>query len=101
MILWHCSISSSITVLPSESPSFQSIFMKIPGTVPSVHTALYLPTSGREDLFLSSLVDLGAHIEEIRSKYPEAPHFFRGDANVNKNNTARHGLFSYFCTQIQ
>ena len=101
MILWHSSISSSITVLPSESPSFQSIIMKIPGTVPSVHTALYLPTSGREDLFLSSLVDLGSHIGEIRSKYPDAPHFFRGDANVNKNNTARHGLFSYFCTQFQ
>ena len=100
MVLWHSSISSSITVLPSESPSFQSILMKIPGTVPSVHTALYLPTSGKENQFMASLVDLGAHIEEIRLKYPNAPHFLRGDANSNQKNTARHGLFSHFCAQF-
>ena len=101
MVLWHSSISSSITVIPSESPSFQSVLMKIPGTVPSVHTALYLPTSGKEDQFMSSLVDLGDHIEQIRLKYPDAPHFLRGDANCNQNNIARHGLFSHFCAQYQ
>ena len=101
MVLWHTSISPFVTVLPSKSPSFQSILMKMPGTVISVHTVLYLPTSGKEDLFMSSLVDLGAHIEEIRLQYPDAPHFFRGDANVNPNNSAQHGLFSYFCSQYQ
>ena len=101
MVLWHSSISSSITVIPSVSPTFQSILLKLPGTVPSVHTALYLPTSGKEDQFMSSLVDLGTHIEEIRLKYPDAPHFLRGDANCNKNNAARHGLFSHFCAQFQ
>jgi hypothetical protein len=50
---------------------------------------------------MSALVDLGAHIDDIRLNYPEAPHFFRGDANVNPNNSARHGLFSYFCVQFQ
>ena len=34
-------------LLPRESPSFQSILIKIPGTVPSVHTALYLPTENQ------------------------------------------------------
>ena len=101
MVLWHTSISPFVTVLPSKTPSFQSILMKMPGTVTSVHTVLYLPTSGKEDLFMSSLVDLGAHIEEIRLQYPDAPHFFRGDANVNPNNSARHGLFSFFCSQYQ
>ena len=98
MILWHTSISPFITVLAAKSPSFQSILIKMPGTVTSVR---YLPTLGKEDLFMSSLVDLGAHIEEIRLQYPDAPHFFRGDANVNPNNSARHGLFSYFCSQFQ
>ena len=101
MILWHTSISPFVTVLPSQSSSFLSIILKMPGTVTSVHTALYLPTSGKEDQFMSSLVDLGDHIEEIRSKYPDAPHFFRGDANVNPNNSARLGLFTYFCAQFQ
>ena len=101
MILWHTSISPFVTVLPSRSSSFLSIILKMPGTVTSVHTALYLPTSGKEDQFMSSLVDLGDHIEEIRSKYPDAPHFFRGDANVNPNNSARLGLFTYFRAQFQ
>ena len=65
MVLWHSSISSSITVLPSVSPSFQSILLKLPGTVPSVHTALYLPTSGKEDQFMSSLVDRGRRLRRF------------------------------------
>ena len=101
MVMWHTSISPFVTVLPTISPSFVSILLKLPGIVPSVHTALYLPTSGREDQFMSSLVDLGDHIEEIRVKYPDVPHFLRGDANVNPNNSARHGLFSFFCAQFQ
>ena len=100
MVMWHTSLSPFITVLPSESPSYQSILLKLPGTIPSIHTALYLPTSGKEEEFLSSLVELGAHMDEIRSKYPDAALFLRGDANANPNNAARYSLFSYFCSSF-
>ena len=101
MVMWQTSLSPFITILPTVSSSFQSILLKLPGTITSLHTVLYLPTSGKEDQFMSSLVLLGEHFEEIRTTYPDSPHFVRGDANVNPNNAARHGLFSYFCVKFQ
>ena len=93
--MWHTSISSFVTVLPTSSSSFQSILLKIPGLATSIHTVLYLPTSGKEDM----KVDLGHHLDDIRSKYPENPHFLRGDANANPKNITRYNLFSHFCSQ--
>ena len=100
MIMWHISLTPFITVIPSESPSFQTILLKMPGTVPSFHTAVYLPTAGKEDLFFSSLAELSSHFEDIKSKYPEAPHFIRGDANSNPHNVNRFKLFSHFCSTL-
>ena len=73
MIMWHTSLTPLITVIPTESPSFQTILLKLPETVPSLHTALYLPTAGKEDQFFSTLAELTNHLEEIQSNYPEAP----------------------------
>ena len=73
MIMWHTSLTPLITVIPTESPSFQTILLKLPETVPSLHTALYLPTAGKEDLLFSTLNELISHFEEIQSKYPAAP----------------------------
>ena len=100
MIMWHTSLTPLITVIPTESPSFQTILLKLPETVPSLHTALYLPTAGKEDQFFSTLADLTNHLEETQSKYPEAPHFIRGDANSNPNNVNRYNLFSHFCSSL-
>jgi hypothetical protein len=99
MVMWHSSLTPFVTIIPTESPSFQSILLKLPGSVTSVHTVLYLPTAGREDHFITALVDLEAHIDEIRSQHPDAPHFIRGDANVNPNNIARFNLF-YFSSSL-
>ena len=98
MVMWHTSLTPYITVLPSVSSSYQSILLKLPGVIPSIHTALYLPTAGREEQFFSSLVELGAHLDEVTQKYPDAAIFLRGDANVNCNNAARASVFSYFCS---
>ena len=100
MILWECSLSSFITLIPSVSPSFSSILLNLPGTLPSIHTVVYLPTSGREDQFMTSLVELQGHIEDARDKHPEAAHFLRGDANCNPNNTSRFNLFNDFCANL-
>ena len=94
----HTSISPYVTILPTESACFQSILLKLPGTVPSIHTAIYLPTAGKDDLYLSALVDLEAHIAENVEKHPEAALFIRGDANANPINAALHALFQHFCS---
>ena len=100
MIMWHTSLTPFITVIPTESSSFQTILLKLPETVLSLHTAIYLPTSGKEDQFFSTLANLKDHYEEMQSKYPEAPHFIRGDANSNPNNINRFNLFSHFCSSL-
>ena len=96
MIMWQTSLSPFVKLLPTDSPSFQSILLKLPGTIPSIHTALYLPTSGREDLYMSALVDLESHLVEVTNIYPDAALFLRGDANSNPNNNARFSLFAHF-----
>ena len=94
MIMWHNSINPYITILPSQSPSFQSTLLKIPGTLSSIHTALYLPTSGKEEQFTACLAELAAHVIDVRSNYPNTPHFLRGDGNVNPNNKVN----KFFCS---
>ena len=100
MIMWHISLTPFVTILPSKSPGFQTILLKLPSAIPSLHTALYLPTAGKEHEFTSMLVELEAHIEELRSTFPSAPHFMRGDANSNPNNISRFNLFTHFYTSL-
>ena len=100
MVMWECSLSPFISVIPTVSASFSSILLNLPGTLPSIHTVVYLPTSGREDQFMTSLVELQGHIEDARDKHPEAAHFLRGDANCNPNNPSRFNLFNDFCANL-
>ena len=70
----------------------------MPGSITSIHTVLYLPTAGRDDQFMSCLVELEAHIDDINLKYPDAAHFVRGDGNSNPKKIATYNLFSHFCS---
>ena len=98
MVMWHVSLSPYITALPSSSSCYQSILLKMPGSVSSIHTALYLPTAGKEEQYMSALVELEAHLNEINEKFPDMVHFVRGDANSNPKNIGRFNLFSHFCS---
>ena len=98
LLMWQSSISPFITVLPTKSPSFQSLLLKLPGLLPSIHTVIYLPTSGKEDEYITALVDLDDHLTNITNEFPDAAIFLRGDANANPNNVARYSLFTHFCS---
>ena len=100
MIMWESSLTPFISIIPSVSSSFSSILLNFPGTLSSIHTVVYLPTSGRDDQFMTSLVELQVHIEDARDKHPEAAHFLRGDANSNPNNLPRFNLFNDFCDRL-
>ena len=62
MIMWHSSLTPFVTVIPTDSPSFQTILLKMPETVPSLHTAIYLLTAGKDDQFFSTLAELTDHL---------------------------------------
>ena len=48
MALWHSSLSPYLKVLPTTSPSFFSDLLSVPGHLLALHTAVYLPTAGRD-----------------------------------------------------
>ena len=64
MVMWHSSLSPYVKVLPTPSPSFVSVLLTPPGTLPSLHTAVYLPTAGKEGEWLATLVQLEEHVME-------------------------------------
>ena len=101
MILWKVSLDPFVTVLPSESSSFQAILFHPPGSPPSVQVSLYLPTSGKESLFIDEITKLRIFLEDILELHPDYRVYIRGDSNVNNNNKARLIIFNNFKERLK
>ena len=76
-----------ITVWPVTSPSFLPILFQPPGSVLSIHVAIYLPTAGQDAQFLNELSNLSSTLDEILETHPESPIYLRGYFNVSHSNT--------------
>ena len=96
MVMWKTTLDSYITVHQVNTTSFLPVVYSPPGSPVSIHIALYLPTSGREDDFLDQLAQLKGCIAELSEKYEDCLLFIRGDGNVNKNNKERANLLKTF-----
>ena len=92
LCLWKRCLDPYITVHKTNNPSFIPIILSLPYHGVSIHVAIYLPTHGKETEFVSDLADLQICIDELVLKYPSAPLFIRGDANVNQKNKRRVSL---------
>ena len=95
-VMWKRSLDKFITVYPVNSPSFLPVVYSPPGTHVTVHIALYLPTSGKEEEFIEAVSELDDVIEELTKKYDDCLVFLRGDGNANPNNLDRYGVFTNF-----
>ena len=100
MILWRNRLDPYVTVMEAVSTSFLFIVLDIPGTQPSIHGAVYLPTAGKEVEYMSDLAKIKTTIEDLKVKHPEALLFLRGDANSSKAHKWRSSLFSDFCYEF-
>ena len=98
LLMWRSELDPFVTPLPTTSPSFLPILLKIPGFAPSIHISLYLPTSGRDPEFVSALSLLDLFLEEVSSTH-QCPIYIRGDANCNPRNVVRSNLFKHFCSK--
>ena len=98
LIMWKSELDPFVTPLPTDSPAFLPILLQPPGYSPSIHIALYLPTSGKDPEFVSSLSQLDTFIEDISSIH-DCPIFIRGDANCNPRNLHRTSLLKHFCSK--
>ena len=100
LVMWKTELDPYVVPLPTTSPSFLPILLKIPGYVPSIHISLYLPTSGRDPDFVSALSQLDNFIEEVSSSH-HCPIYIRGDANCNPRNLPRSSLLKHFCSKYK
>ena len=101
LILWKSSLDPLITVQPVATSCFLPIILTPPDSVPSIHVALYLPTSGQETEFVEAVTNLKVVIEDLKEVHPNATIYIRGDCNVNKNNVPRSNVFQNFINNLE
>ena len=93
MVLWRRSLNKFITILATNTSSFLPVLFQPPGHTPSVHIAIYLPTSGRETEFSHELTELRVFLQDLIEAHPNYLIYIRGDSNVNPNNITRKNMF--------
>ena len=101
MILWKSSLDQFVTVLPKVSASFLAILFHPPGSPPSIHVSLYLPTSGKETQFIEEISKLRIYLEDLLEDQPDYLIYLRGDSNVNAYNKARSNVFNDFKSNLK
>ena len=100
MVLWKHCLDPFISIHHVSTPSILPVIFSPPTAATSVHIAIYLPTSGKENQFIEELLNLKVAIEELRDKFDNPDIFIRGDSNVNSNNQARSKIFANFCSEM-
>ena len=100
MILWKRNLDKYVTTLPILTSSFLPILFSPPGSPPSVHISLYLPTSGREAEFVEEISKLTVFLEDHLENNPEHIVYIRGDSNVNKNHKDRMRIMKHFMNTL-
>jgi hypothetical protein len=100
MLLWRKWLDPYIKVVNVASSAFLPIVVAIPGSLTSVHVALYLPTHGQDTEFVSELANLRNCLDNLNTEYSNPCIYIRGDANVNIKNTNRVNILSSFKTHF-
>ena len=91
LVLWKKVHDPHITVWPVSSQSFLPVLFHPPGSMLSIHVAIYLPTAGQDAPFLNELSNLSATLDAILENHPESPVY---------SNTKRVSLLDIFCNQM-
>ena len=86
LVMWKKCLDPFVTIHPVNTPAFTPLILQPPGYQLSIHIALYLPTSGKEQEFATELTNLRTCLDELSVLYPSALVFIRGDGNVNQKN---------------
>ena len=95
LVMWKVELDPYVVALPTTSPAFLPILLQVPGYAPSIHVALYLPTSGRDSEFVSALSLRDIFLDEVALNHA-CPVYIRGDANCNPRNQVRFALLKHF-----
>ena len=101
LVLWRKEYDPYVKIQSPKSTSFLILEFSPPGLPPSAHVCVYLPTAGKESLFIDNLAQLTLALENIKENNPETLCYLRGDFNVSNKNERRLGLFQQFCSDSE
>ena len=100
LLLWKKHFDPYISIEVVNTPAFSPLLLQLPGYHKSVHIALYLPTSGKEQEFVAEITNLRVYLDNLSTRHPDTLIFIRGDSNANKNKASRcvmvQQLLNYF-----
>ena len=104
-VVWWCfaiviqlKLKLHVEIIPVNTPAFLPIVFSPPGVAVSIHVSVYLPTMGKESEFMEELAKLNACLSEMKTNYPDALIYLRGDFNTSRKNMDRTGLLEFFTT---
>ena len=105
-IFWDHTLDQYVPPIIPQSTHFASIKITYTESPPIILSSCYLPTHGRDALFLDALSDISAFISLLLDYNPECVFLFGGDFNVNpKNKTRAHTwrvfLHQYACVHLE
>ena len=100
MVMWQKELDPYVTVHISDCSSYLPIVIDIPGQRTMIHVAAYMPTAGKEFEYIDDLAKMRVAIEELKTKFPSAAVFVRGDCNSSKTNIIRNSIFSNFYADL-
>ena len=58
LVMWAAYLDPYASIHPTTTSSFTALVLQIPGYQVSIHVALYLPTAGKDQDFVSELSSL-------------------------------------------
>ena len=70
MVLWSTHLDPYVTIHHTGTSSFTVLILQLPGYQISIHVGLYLPTSGKDEDFITELTNLRVCVEQLVNKYP-------------------------------
>ena len=100
MIMWRYNLDSYIKTLNPPSSNILPVLFSPPGSMPSLHISIYLPTAGKDSEFIEQISCLHNFLSMTRTQFPGSPIFIRGDSNANPKNKLRGNSLSKLCSDF-
>ena len=100
-ILWKAHLDPFITQHPCQSHSISCIKITNDSNYPIYLASLYMPTAGKDSLFVDVLAELTNLISDIFELSPDSVILIGGDLNNSAKNKPRYSLWNHFLDQYQ
>ena len=91
-ILWKSQLDPIITQYPCPSHNISCIKIANESTKPIYLASIYMPTAGKDALFIDVLAELSNLFSDIYESFPDSVILVGGDLNNNSKNKPRYTL---------